>query len=540
MSKNSSHDAAGLLAKLTDPHRLAAAYRKMTEPIRFYGGEFWGWVKQRYVVVPAEDIRAEITAAVRSTFDADRKQLSKGDERAQFDPRVTRSLVSNVMQALAGLTLISRLIDQPAWVGDDPGPSSGYIAVENGLLDVDALLTGAPDVLHPHSPDWFSQVCLDYPYLPGAGCPKWLAFLEQVLEGDTQRLYLMQEIFGYMLTPDTSLQRFFSACGEGANGKTVVTDVLTALLGKDNVSHVRLELFGDRFQLTTTLGKLGNIVTEIGEMGRVEEGTVKAFVSGDRMFFDRKNQTGIQARPTARIFVTTNTLPHFQDRSIGIWRRLILIPFRVSIPESQQDPHLVEKLILELSGILNWAIEGLRRLRVQGHFTKSAVCQQALEAYQIDLNPARAFLAEDVQVAPTQTVLCRELYSCYRRWCRDRGHRELNDAQFGKEVVRVFPDVRRCRGKAIGAMRPWQYDGIAFKVGAEPVPASQTIPISDAPDKSTDDNAAEDQPSRTLGHRTEPRRADADFTECADATSREDAQARTTLSGRGGSPRWSR
>jgi putative DNA primase/helicase len=65
--------------------------------------------------------------------------------------------------------------------------------------------------------------------------------------------------FGYCLTPDTSQQRFVVAVGEGQNGKSVALDVLTALLGPENVSHVRAELFAQRFQLTMTLGKLANV-----------------------------------------------------------------------------------------------------------------------------------------------------------------------------------------------------------------------------------------------------------------------------------------
>jgi putative DNA primase/helicase len=128
-----------------------------------------------------------------------------------------------------------------------------------------------------------------------AQCPTWLKFLDEVLERDIERISLLQEWFGYCLTPDTSQHKFMILEGEGANGKSIVCEVLTALLGKENVSNVPLEMFGERFQLTPTIGKLANIASEVGEIKSVAEGHLKQFTSGDKMYFDRKGIPGIDA-----------------------------------------------------------------------------------------------------------------------------------------------------------------------------------------------------------------------------------------------------
>ena len=93
--------------------------------------------------------------------------------------------------------------------------------------------------------------------------------------------------------------------------------MLTALLGEHNVAHVPLELFGQRFQLTMTLGKLANIAAEVGDLDKAAEGVLKAFTAGDRMDFDRKGIPGIEAYPTARLVLATNNRPRFSDRSSG-------------------------------------------------------------------------------------------------------------------------------------------------------------------------------------------------------------------------------
>ena len=327
-------------------------------------------------------------------------------------------------------------------------------------------------ILQPHSSQWFSPACLPYAFDPTARCPLWLAFLADVLEGDPERVAVLQEWFGLCLAPDTTFQKFFMLVGEGSNGKKVILDVLEALLGEANVSHVPLEQFGQRFQLTATLNKLANIVREIGEVGKVAEGQLKTFVSGERMHFDRKGLSPIEAKPTARAVFATNALPKFADRSRGIWRRLIVMPCRVVIALDQEDRLLSDKLMAELPGIFNWAVEGLRRLLDQELFTDAALCRQALNEHQLDSNPARTFLLEQVIRAPGAFVTTEALYEFYGTWCTARGFEPLDDRQFGKEVRRVYDGVERERQKGgRNQKRAYIYPGIALQDQAAMGPA---------------------------------------------------------------------
>ena len=462
-----------------DPHRLAKVYLRRRSlsndwALRFWQGNWWRWTGCKYVVVPESDLRAEITMDVKRELDRWADVASAAAEKTSTVKPVTASLVTNVLQALRGLVLVPARIDQPAWIGRSSGRPP-VIAMENGLVDLERLLAGETDVLGRHSPDWFSSTCLDYPYDPDAQCPRFLAFLDQVFANDEKRISLSQEWFGYHLTPDTSLQKFLIGQGDGSNGKSVWVAALTALLGPENVSHVPLELFGERFQLTPTLGKLANICTEIGETSRMSEAVLKAFISGDRMYFDVKNQPGIQARPTARLTFTTNAELRFRDRSDGIWRRLIPLPFTVSIPDDQQDRELLAKLLAERSGIFNWSVVGLGRLRRHGRFTEPAICRSALDDYRKESNPARAFLLEHVCLRPLARTDCSSLYQQYRWACECNGDGALNERTFGKEIPRVFPAVRRVRGAALAdGRRPWFYEGIALQ--DEPAGAPRPVP----------------------------------------------------------------
>src|SRR5262249_24095272 len=155
-------------------------------------------------------------------------------------------------------------------------------------------------------------------------------------------------------------------------------------------STVPLELFGDKFRLAGTLGKLANIVAEVGELDRIAEGQLKAFVAGDPIEFERKFKAPFTARPTARLVLATNNPPQSSDKSDGIWRRVLFLLFTVQIPEAERVASMDTVEFWheagELPGVLNWALAGLHELREQGRFVVPAVCQEAVDRLRLDTN----------------------------------------------------------------------------------------------------------------------------------------------------------
>jgi P4 family phage/plasmid primase-like protien len=414
-------------------------------------------------VLSDTDLAAQITKTIKRDFDGTAKRTNRAPRR------VTRGLVADVKQALASLTLVSGELDQPVMISEGKA-SRSYLAFMNGLIELDTLIeTGFATAIVRNNvatplaptPEWFSTVKLGYPYDPSSHCPRWLAFLDEVLEGDQERIDLLQEWFGYCLTPNTLLQKFLGMEGEGSNGKSVCLGVLTALVDPSNVSNVPLEAFGERFQLTPTLHKLVNVAPEVDTIGRIAEGALKQFVGGDRMYFDRKGISPVEAHPTARLVIAFNNRPAFVDHSSGVWRRMILLPFNVTIPDDRQDPLLARRLIEdELPGIFNWAIDGLRRLRTNKRFTTPAVCAAAQQEYRAQSNPTREFLVDAYVSDLTHELPCSLVLKDYQEWCRLNGHKPLNGSEFGREVRRAFQDAKRMRGPRQSGGRPWVYRGI--------------------------------------------------------------------------------
>jgi len=469
-----------------DPHRLAHVFLDEHCPyerVVFWRGFYWSWDPRDPYYRPlfTEDLRADLTRGVKTEFDrinvdkqlralARRKggQAKDEEEETAKVQKVTTRLISDVIQAVHSMIKLPSYIEWQTWTDGTQRPNC--VAVQNCLLDVDAFIEQRDDWNLPHSPNWFSQVFLPYPVdttCKNCQSPKWDAFLDRVLESRREDIATLQEWCGYCLTHDTNLQRFLFLEGDGNNGKSVFCAALIALLGRQNVSHVSLERFGGRFDLETTLGKLANIATECSEMDRAAEGVLKSFTSGDRMLFEAKHKRSFFAMPTARFVLSANNRPRFSDRSGGLWRRMMVIQFNITIPPEERilgmdKPEWWERSS-ELPGIFWWAVLGLHRLRRQGGFTESTQSRTAVEEYREEINPARAFLTECCEASkePNASVFCSTLYDTYCRWCRSHGYHSLGERLFGREVVRVFNGVKRRRLGSDGN-RMYAYAGIVL------------------------------------------------------------------------------
>lgn len=464
-----------------DPHRLAALYLgQFKHPdgitLRYWRDAFHRWDGRAYRAIPTPEVRAEIATCCKTEFDRINAAKLKNWIPSDSNPlapqaqKVTQSLTGNVLLALQGLTLLSGNIEQPAWI-DLPSGSPllkrsvrDFIALENGILDVGKLLTAESAALLPHSPRWFSPVAMEFDFNPDAECPHWKSFVQRNLEADPERADMLQEWFGYCLTIDTSYQRFLFLEGEGSNGKSVICAALTALLGQDNVSHVSLEMFAKDFVLTQTLGKLANIAAEVGEIDKLAEGYLKSFTAGDRMTFNRKNQSLIEAQPTARLVLSANNRPRFSDRSEGIWRRMLILPLTVTI-QPHERVYGMDKAEWwlrqdELPGMLNWALAGLYRLREQRAFTIPKISSEALNDFKEEANPARRFLVENYEEDPNGTVVTQDVYRHYRGWCEDHGNKPLASNQFAKEISRVFKNTTRKKVVSFEGQRVNGFSGI--------------------------------------------------------------------------------
>ncbi len=371
-----------------------------------------------------------------------------------FRQAITGRLTSDILLNAGANCRVSGLFNPPCFLSDPKRDTRRLIAVNNGLLDVrDYCENGGAVHLLPHSADYFNLACLPFEYDVEARCPNWEAFLERV-QPDPAARQLIREWFAYNLIPETELSRFMLFKGEGANGKSVCCTVLKELLGEKNVSAVSLEAFDSTrtFNLAALQGKLANIVEDMNELESTQEGLLKTLVSGGCITVEEKYGHPFLMRSHARITLSTNVLPKFKDSSNGLWRRMLYLPFDITIPIDQQDaryllPSFWQK---ELPGIFNWALESLPALLQVGRFVEPKVAVMAKEEYRAETNSARLFLTTQCSSKEGAAVARRSLYDKYEAFCEaEKLGRPFGPRKFSQEVQRLFPSAAASSGTAV-------------------------------------------------------------------------------------------
>jgi len=369
------------------------------------------------------------------------QMLNSVDESTQIP--VSRNRIGDILLCMSARVRTPCERDLSTW--DDTRERLYYtVPLENGLFLFRRNGSEKPS-LQPHTPKYFALTRLPYEYDPDAKCETWRSFLHDVMLGRDEYVRLLQQWAGYLLRPDLREQKFLLCCGEGANGKGVFFEVIESLIGADNVSHVPISRFGGEFALYSTLGKLANMSDESSHIiNDVAETILKSFVAGDGFTFERKFKNPVNARPTAKVMISTNALPRFGDKTRAMWRRILLVPFDKIIPDNQQIKTLATELKKERPGIFNWAVEGLADLSIKG-FTEPGDSKELMEQYRQDSDPARAYLLGHYTTESSngEYIACAELYRNYREWAETNGYRPIGERGFGQDLKRIFPTVER-------------------------------------------------------------------------------------------------
>jgi len=414
--------------------------------LRSWRDEFYEWRNGCYYRLSNAEMKRLITKHIQTLNDNVR------DEESEIS--ISTQRVNNIFLCLKGRVGIKEDRKLKTW---DDGREKLYqtIPFENGLLMLHKKGKEKPALILHHI--WyFSLSKLPFNYDPAAKCPQWKMFLDDIMQSNTEYILLLQQWTGYLLRQDLNEQKFLLCVGEGANGKGVFFETIQSMVGKENCSQVPISRFGDRFALYNTIGKTVNATNESSHIIADEAETIlKSFVAGDLMTVEKKFQDSLpNIRPTAKVMISTNALPRFSDKTMGIWRMILLVPFSKVVPPEEQNRDLADQLKKELPGILNWALAGLESLNSKGFITPDDN-KDLVEEYRRDSDPCRAFLIENY-IASTNGdhIVCTEAYSKYKQWCDDNGYKPTGERLFGKQVKRIFPNTER---KRIGGQNSRKY-----------------------------------------------------------------------------------
>jgi len=291
------------------------------------------------------------------------------------------------------------------------------VTLQNGVYD---LVT---DELLPQSPEHFQTCQIPVGYQPEADYTKFRKYLADVTCGDHSLENVMQEMMGYVLIDNAKAERAFYLYGPGQNGKSVFANILMALVGTDNASSNPLSMFGKQFGLENVVGKMMNIAGENNEaLGSAATEILKAMISGDTISVARKFKQAVSYLATCKLFFLMNTLPDTDDTSHGFFRKVLIVPFNRIFSEDVKNPNLKDELIVELPGILNWALEGAKRLIANNYrFSPSDVVEKAAKDYKAEQNPVELFYKEGLAYNPGARIPRKSVHSAYMRFLEEQG-----------------------------------------------------------------------------------------------------------------------
>jgi len=278
----------------------------------------------------------------------------------------------------------------------------------------------------------FFTYCMKYDYLPNADCPTWKKALCDMFPDDQEAvIQVIQEILGYtFLYYDSPADKLFYFFGNGRNGKSIIGHVIRRLHGEENIAGVSLSEISSRFSLSEVCDKRVCLCPENPNQSLIDTSKLKAITGRDVIKVEKKYQDAFSTRLLTKIIVSSNHYLRSDDTSEGFWKRILPIPFDVTfLPSDEYDRHkkscyfklqdtdLENKLDNELSGIFNWSIEGLKRLKKNDWgFTYSEKICALKNDMVLYSKPVSIFVKQCVKEEKGKKTKASSIHKKFHRW----------------------------------------------------------------------------------------------------------------------------
>ena len=365
------------------------------------------------------------------------------------------------------------------------------ICLRNGVLDIE---TGE---FSAHSPEFKFLSRLDVEFLPDASCPRIKKFLSEVLRQED--IAVLEEVAGYLLLRDSRFQVAFMFLGEGNNGKSVLLNVLRKMLGEKNVSAISLqEIEANRFALTRLYQKHANFFADLNDAALKGTGKFKILTGGDAIDAEAKFGGYISFYSFAKLLFSANRLPYSDDKTGAFFRRWIFFGFSKCF-EGKENRNLIGDLTdaAELSGFLNVALAGLKRLLKQNQFSNSKSTTEKREDYIRQSDSVAAFALDCLEQSIESESPKSKLWSEYLAYCGRQKITNQSERVFFTQLKKQW-SMEETRPK-IGELRVQCIRGVKLK---EQNMAGQGCQPSDAPKEAENSQNGQTcqgcQPSSTL------------------------------------------
>ena len=313
------------------------------------------------------------------------------------------------------------------------------LVFRNGTFDVN---TGK---LREHSETDYSTILLGYEYDPEATCERWLQFIQEVTNGDSERAAVLQEFAGYILVPDCRFGKMLFLKGEGNNGKNVFCETLRDVFSKDNCSAVPAYKFGENFQMINLRDSVLNISSETSKALNKSRDNLFKVATGDDLHDSYKGRDVITFTSRAKLILCMNDYPEINDNTYALERRLLFVDFPIKFVkhprgefEKTMDTRLAARLKKELPGIFNWCYEGAKRLIKNEGFTENADTPRNVQQLKTLNNELYSFVDECIEKFFGQKVERVRVYGAYSNWCANNHIIPRSNRKFYVELNKIL------------------------------------------------------------------------------------------------------
>ena len=395
----------GISELFADMHKGKLKYNFDNNCWYIYDGTKWNICKKNEI----SEVVKEWLQVIKSL-----PMFLSSESQKWLKANATRSKISNILK-------LSNSNKNLATASNEFDLIPELINFTNGTYNLET------SVLQPHNPDDMLTKIINFDYDADAKCPHWLTFINRVVDNDQNIIEYLQKACGYSISGTVSEEKVFYVYGAGGNGKSVFFNILMEIF-KDFVIKTPTEMLlqksfdGIPNDVVRMKGARMVVAAEMPENRNLNESKLKDLSGGDALTGRYLFQEYVEFKPMHSLWLYGNSKPKIVGTDNGIWRRIVILPFRVTIPDNERIPrHILQaNLLSNKQGIFNWLIEGLSKYNSQG-LKLPAILVEEMNEYRASLDETVSFISDCCIIDKKAECMGSDLVNSYETWCQNHG-----------------------------------------------------------------------------------------------------------------------